>query len=273
MKKGWKNKAQVTVFIIIAIVLVVAGGTGYYFVKSNEDKASKDFFSRSDIKPTMDNIKNSILVCSENSAVGSLEKIGIQGGYSVKPEKAFDLGWAFIPYYYDRGSFLMPAKVTVERELGREYENQFLSCFKEINITGFVIKSGSPRTKASINKGNVLFNMDMPVTISKDENSIRIQMKDAPVSQPSKLYEILEIGNYITDSHKNNSEMVCITCIADMAEERDLYVYSFDAKDNSVLMLIMDNSTSATPYYFEWLNKYNPIVNTAPGIPLAPGVG
>ncbi len=266
------NNAQVTVFIIIAIILVVGGGTGYYLVKSSGDKTSKEFFLREDIKPTMDNIKNSIIICSENSAEGSLEKIGIQGGFSKKPEKAYDLGWAFIPYYYERGSFLMPEKVTVERELGREYENQFLTCFKGINATGFVVKPGSSKTKASISKGNVLFNMDMPVTISKDENSMKIQMKDAPISQASKLYEILEIGRYITDSHKNDSEMICITCVADMAEERDLYVYSFDAMDNSVLMLVMDNSTSAQPYYFEWLNKYNPIVSTAPGIPGAPGV-
>lgn len=252
-----RERGQVTVFIIIAILVVVGGGVGYYFIKNNSDNASKDFFSRSDIKPTMDSIKSSIITCSESSAKGSLDKIGIQGGYYTKPAKAFDLGWAFIPYYYDKGSFLMPEKVIIEKELAKEYDKEFLGCFKGINATGFEIKKGSSKTKVSILKGRVDFSLDMPVTLTKEENSMKIQMKDASISKPSKLYEIIEIGRYITDSHKNDSEMICVTCVADMAEERDVYVYAFDVKDNSVLMLVMDNRTASEPYYFEWLNRYS----------------
>jgi len=257
MKRGdFGKSAQITVFVIIAILVIVGGGTGYYFVKNNSGSDNKEFFLREDIKPTMDNIKSSIITCTEFSAKSSLEKIGIQGGYSSKPEKYFDLGWAFIPYYYYEGKFMMPEKLIIEKELGKEYETEFLNCFKGINATGFEIKKGSSKTKASIGDGQVDFLIDMPVTITKEGNTIKIEMKDASVTEKSKLSQIIEIGKYITDSHEEDPNMICITCVADMAEERDVYVYSFDANDNSVLMLIMDNRTSSTPYYFEWLNKY-----------------
>ncbi len=258
-KEGWERKAQISVFIIVAIVLIAGGGLGYYLIKSNSsNSASKDFFSRAEIKPTMDSIKSSIIYCNDISATGSLEKIGIQGGYSSKPGKSFDLGWAFIPYYYYEGSFLMPDKTVVEKELVKEYEKEFLDCFKGVNATDFVIKHGSSTSKVSIKPGEVLFNMDMPISISKDGNTMTVQMKDDPITQKSKLYEILDIGKYITNSNKNSSKLLCVTCVADMAVQKNLYVSTFDIKDNSVLVLIMDNSASTTgPYYFEFLEKYN----------------
>ncbi|VVB78957.1 Uncharacterised protein [uncultured archaeon] len=257
MKRGVLNRGQVTVFIIIAILVVAGGGAGYYFFTKNSGSSNNDFFLREDIKPTMDNLRSSIVTCTEYSAKSSLEKIGIQGGYSDKPEKSFDLGWTFIPYYYYQGSFLMPDKTVIEKELGKEYEKEFLECFRGVNATGFDIKHGTSKTKASIQKGSVNFLIDMPVTISKEGNTMRIEMKDASVNENSKLSDIIEIGKYITDSHKADPNMICITCVADMAEEKDLYVYSFNAKDNSLLMLLMDNRTTSEPYYFEWLNKYN----------------
>ena len=57
-----------------------------------------------------------------------------------------------------------------------------------------------------------------------------------------------------------------------MAEERNLYVNSFDLINNSVLYVISENHTSDEPYSFEFLNKYSEpkIVNIS--IPSPPAV-
>ena len=67
---------------------------------------------------------------------------------------------------------------------------------------------------------------------------------------------MLEIATFITDSHKDDPDLICINCIADMAEERDMYVDLLDFADDSTLVVISENRTSTDPYIFEFLNRY-----------------
>ena len=95
-----------------------------------------------------------------------------------------------------------------------------------------------PRTTVTIDKSIVSFIVDMPLTIKKGDNTMTVQLKDLPIKVNSSLYEILEVANYITNSHKENPDRICITCIAEMAEERNLYVDMFAIPGNSILTVI-----------------------------------
>ena len=105
MKKG-----QVTIFIIIAIVLigVIAGGT--FLVSQNKKAASLEYFASSSIKPTLNSINSRIIDCSEETSKQALDRIGLQGGYYNKPQVSEDLDSSFIPYYYYEGQYLIPTK-------------------------------------------------------------------------------------------------------------------------------------------------------------------
>jgi len=269
------QKAQISIFVIIAIVLVAAGVGGFYFVKtSKQSQENKDFFSGSEIKPEMDSLQSSLISCLDDTTKNSLESIGIQGGFNKKPGKALDLGWTFIPYYYEQGNFLMPDKFMIEKEISDSINGNIVSCIDKIKLSDIELKYSKPKTKTTIDKGKVSFMVDMPISVSKQGNSIIVQFKDLPVSYNSSLYDILEVAKYITDSHKQDPDMICISCIGKMATEKKLYVDFIDISKFTTLVIISENYTSSKPYSFEFLNKYKqrePLVLKDSGMaPLAP---
>lgn len=254
MKRGCK-RAQISVFIIVAIVVVAVIGIVVYV--SQAGSVDKEFFSSSSIKPQVDNIKDSVLNCMKITSEDSLEVIGIQGGYYEEPKDFFDLGWAFIPYYYNEGSFSLPSKRTIETELGKSVNDNLKYCLDELSFEGFEVSYSEPRTKASIKENEIEFNINFPVTIEKENKRITFEAKDFPVSVSSKLFGMYEIAEYITNGHKEDPDMICISCVTDMSEERGLFVDMLDFGDEVTTLIVISTGDSGFyPLTFEFLNKY-----------------
>lgn len=261
MKKGVnEKKAQVTIFIILAVMLVTAGGIAFVITKnSSSNGIDNDFFSQQDVKQGVNQIQSSVLDCATLTGQDALDLIGIQGGYYNAPKDYYDLGWAFLPYYYKEGQLLMPEKSRIESELGTYVDDNLNSCLDGVSVEGFDLSYSKSKTKATITNGKVNFEIDLPLTIKKENKRTIFQLKDSPVSVNSKLYEMIEIGKYITDSHEEDASMICINCVANMAEERELYVDMIDfSEEGDTLIVISANVTDTYPLTFEFLNKYPP---------------
>lgn len=252
-----KRKAQITVFIIVGVIIVALVIGAVYIGKTKiESDLAEKYFSQEGIKPQLNNIQESILNCIDITTEDSLIIIGIQGGYYNEPPEFFDLGWAFIPYYYNQGAFLMPSKEKISTEL-ESYVNENLKyCLDEINVGDFTLDYNTPKTSANIKETLVSFTIDSSITIEREGNKIKFETKKHPSEQPSKLSEIIEIASYITDSHKEDPDMICINCVAEMARERDVYVDMLDFDETTTQIIISENKTSEEPYIFEFLNKY-----------------
>ncbi|MEK6859289.1 MAG: hypothetical protein AABX54_00595 [Nanoarchaeota archaeon] len=253
-----KKRGQITVFVILAIVLITAGGIAYYLTKNTN--TIDDYFSHPDVKPGMDNIKNSVYECMKTTCSDSLDIIGIQGGYYKQPQEFFDLKGSFLPYYYNRGNFLMPATSEIQNQLGLYVDDNLNSCLENIKISDFSLSYTKPKTKAIINKEDVTFKIDMPILVKKTDKTTRLELKDNSVSIQSKLFEMLEIAKFITDSHKEDPNRLCINCILNIAKERNLYVYmaGFDY-NNTIFISISANQTNVFPSVFQFLNKYSEV--------------
>jgi hypothetical protein len=260
---NYSKKSQITIFIIITIILIALVAVAIYLGKSKIDSNnSKQYFSQSNIKPELNNIQSSIINCLDETSKQALTIIGIQGGYYKKPEQSFDMGWTFIPYYYNQGQFLMPTKETITNQL-QDYTNKNLNnCLNKINLGDFTLEYKNPETTTQIQKQQVKFTIDILTTIEKENNKIKFETKEHEIEHTSKLFEILEIADYITASHKENPDLICINCVAQMSEERDVYTDMLEFEDNpdsstsSTLIIISENKTSSEPYVFEFLNKY-----------------
>ena len=242
MEKEENKKSQVSVFVIFAIILIVAGGLAYVINRNiSEAKSDKEFFASESVKPGFDSLKNSIQDCMTNTASDAIELIGIQGGYYNKPKEYFDLGWAFIPYYYKQGLFLMPAKQEIENQLSMYVDDNIGTCINNVKKEDFNVVFSKVNTKSEIEKGDVKFTIDMLVSINKEGKTISLNLKESPVVQNSKLFEIIEIAQYITDSHKEDPDMICISCVAKMARERQAYVDMVNFDETSNLIIIYEN--------------------------------
>jgi len=254
MKKG-----QITIFIIIAIVVIAVAITTIYFTKiKSQGGITDEYFLQESIKPKINNLQSEILNCLDITSLEALTVIGIQGGYYNEPPQSFDLGWAFLPYYYNQGTFAKPTTQEIETELEAYINDNLEYCLDAIDTTEFTITYKNPKTETEINKGEVKFEINTPITIKKESHTLKFETKKHPVTQQSLLYEILEVATYITESHKDDPEMICISCVADMAEERELFVDMLDFNDETTtLIVISENKTQEEAYVFEFLNRYD----------------
>jgi len=251
------SKAQTTIFIIVAIVIVAAAIGLYYLTNSSSQSNLEKSFSELGIKTQALLVQSSIFSCLEDTSRASLDVIGIQGGYYEKPSKHFDLGWAFIPYYYDQGDFLKPETPTIEKELAKYLNNNLDFCIQELSYNDFQLSHDTTNSKAKIQENSVKFTIDSTFSIKKDTLSSEFTLSNHPIEIESALSEILEVADYITDSHREDPDLICISCVADMAETRNLYVDMLDFdEETTTLVVISENYTYSEPYIFEFLNRY-----------------
>ncbi|MFH1358715.1 MAG: hypothetical protein ABIH37_02405 [archaeon] len=256
-KSSKSKRAQTTIFIIIAIVIIAIAIGTFYIINQNKKVESEKYFSQSNIKPTMDLIISQIVDCSEETSKKALNTIGIQGGYYNKPNKFYQAKSAFVPYYYYEGEYLIPSKITIQNELESYVNDNIESCLNNIKQEGFTILHKTPLTIVTIKEKEVLFEISQSTKITREEYTTNLDFSNDPIIIPSEINNIYELANYITDSHKQDPEMYCISCVGEIAQEKDLYVDILNFKENEMLIIISENHTSSEPFSFEFLNKYS----------------
>lgn len=252
------KRSQTTIFIILAIVIVIIIGV-FFFVRSSSQKENlgREYFQQQGLTPSVKNIQDFIVDCQEEISKDALIRIGIQGGYNNQPDYYFDMEWAFIPYYYHQGLFLMPSKQTIEAQLSSYIDENLESCLDEITFPTFELRYSQPKTISSIRASEATFKTTLSTRIEHEGNTITFELNEHPTTLNSSLNEILEIADFITESHKQDPNMICINCVTELAKERNLYVDFIAFQEDTTLVMILENRTMEEPYIFEFLNKYN----------------
>jgi len=251
------SKAQATAFIVLAVIIVAFAALIIYFNQNSYSSNLNRIFSRLEINAQADQVQSSILGCLESTAKDALLIIGIQGGYYNKPEKLHDLEWSFIPYYYYEGQFLMPSTEKIESELSDYVDENLDTCLKSIETNDFSMNFNSALTKTMINEKEVDFQTTLRINFEKESETAEYKLENSPIKIESALSDIIDVASYITETHKEDPENICISCVTDMALERNLYVEMIEFDDPSnILVVISENYTSSEPYVFEFLNKY-----------------
>ena len=94
------------------------------------------------------------------------------------------------------------------------------------------------------------------------QNSIENQQQDVIIQEPELVMTALNDGQIALLNNPRYLNLIKILyqkgpmTIAEMAEEKDLYVDMLDFGEDSVLILISENYTSEDKYIFEFLNRY-----------------
>jgi len=170
------KKGQVTIFIVIAVLLVVA--IGIIFVVRNSLKPGET------TPPAgTENIQGFVEQCLKNTAEDGIIFIGRQGGYYAPPssisytgndsdsdKKYFtELGNINVSYY---SSTDMPTLATIEEELSNYVEGNINKCLNDFSIfkqKGFEVQNGTMSVSVRILDEKVVVFLDYPVTITKGD--------------------------------------------------------------------------------------------------------
>ncbi|MEN7982213.1 MAG: hypothetical protein ABFQ65_02105 [Nanoarchaeota archaeon] len=193
-----KNKGQITIFIIVAI-LIVGIVVGYF--------ALRDVFLKEQIPTSMEPIYTTFLSCVEESLLTGIDVLESQGGYIVLPE--FEAGSKYMPFssqldflgnpipywYYVSGNNIqkeqVPTKTEMQNQIADFVEEKIKNCkFDNYYEQGFEIILGESDASVSINNQEVSVNLDMNLGIEREEEIVLIKSHKIVVnSNLKKLYD------------------------------------------------------------------------------------
>ena len=181
-----EKRGQVTTFIIVGIVLLLALAFIFFARNTIIEEISGKAKVQSYLRGVMDNIKTETGKCLEKEARSSIDILGKQGGY-FGPK-------SYVEYYGEKISFLcvnkdndkrcindMLSKTEMEGRMKEDLMPKIKKCtnlaqfepstFSLISDYKLVYNPEDVDLQVTINKKNVLLNLTMPVTIERADVS------------------------------------------------------------------------------------------------------
>ncbi len=200
-----KKRAQVTIFIIVAIV-VVGGIVAYFASREGSGQSIPE-----DMKPVYDYY----ISCLESTTEQGISLLGEQGGYIELPD--FESGSAYIPFssqlsffgqavpywmFVSGNNFLkeqVPTRRDMERQLGDYVSDRLEDCdFSDFEKMGYDVYIEEGKAVVGINELSVDLDVTNNIIIFKGEQSAVVNSHDFSVSSKlGKFYRMaLDVYNY-----------------------------------------------------------------------------
>ena len=204
------KKAQMTIFIIIAVV-VVAIVIGFVMY-------SQGLFT-SKLPASMQPIEETLLSCLEDYSLSGSDILETQGGYIELP--TFESGSTYMPFssqfefmgnaipywYYVSGNNIqkeqVPSKSDMEGQLENFIEGKIKNCvFDSYYDQGFEIVLGETKANVDITDSNIKVDLNMDVKITKGEETGKVNKHSVKIN--SKLGSLYDSAKEIYDSEQKN---------------------------------------------------------------------
>ena len=234
-----EKRGQVTIFIIIAIVLIAI--VAIFFALRGVEKET--VFS-----PEVEQVKLFVEDCVRIVGGEVIYSIGQGGGYITPSENSVDE----VPYYHLNGKSYMPSKEDVETEISKYIMSTFQLCTREfeqfpnLNITQKMID-----TKVQINDEEVVINLVSQVSITNEEGtSILKEFKDIII--PVRVGIVYDAIEQIM-LEQVGSEEICLSCIADVGSANNLQIDIFGYDDETTIFSVIDRESVINDKTFIWI--------------------
>jgi len=225
-----KKRGQVTIFVIIAILIVGAIITLFIF----RDKIN---FKSSIVPNELLPITNQIQDCIETTLQDGTKLTGLQGGYVISPSSALETNFSYIAYGYNFGQNTLASKTKIESEIAKYIELTLPFCFDSSFFPNHNISTGSPKANVEIEDYKIKAVVNYPITISRDETSWSIN-KDYNSEYKVKLGDMYGVAQKIILKEIQNPNNIDFTYlnsfdydISILNEGNNIIVYSITDYD------------------------------------------
>lgn len=220
------KRGQVTIFIIIAIILIAA--VALYFVL--RDKISVDKIPL-EVEPVYINLMS----CLEETTEEGVEYLALHGGYYDVPKKTSILYFTEdIPYYYLNSREYVPSIERIEGELENYIHNYLSNClnFEDFEEQGYKINEGDLLVSVNIKEGKIRTKLDCPLTITKGKSTKRL--REFEIEIDSDLEKLHNAAEEVTTSYSENPGFVCLTCLEDISDRNYVEIKATPVQDVSL---------------------------------------
>jgi hypothetical protein len=237
------RKAQVTVFIMIGMILLVFAALFFY--------AAELVQKRSDIRVVeASSAKELVEYCLGVIAEDALIVTGRQGGFAKLPLQYFEP--LNTTYLFDEGQNEVPDVPTVQQELANYIDDHIGNCVNDFAVLadkGIVVNElGQPKSSVLIAERDVQFSIDYPIEERKAD--IATKPEFMPVKKNVKLKEVLQLADDLVESERNNGGLF------DLDAPCGLEVAHFPI-DNTLITMIIDADflIQNKPYRFVFAHR------------------
>ena len=192
------KRGQVTIFVIVAILIVAA--VALYFTFRGD-------LTQNELPVSIEPVYNYFLACIEENTLTGIAILESQAGYIELPD--FEPGNSFMPFssqldflgnpvpywYYVSGNNLqkeqVPSENDMEEHLADFVKQEMINCrFDDFYDEGFSVSFEEPRVNIEINPNSVDVSIEMNLNLSKGEENILIRNHEVVVgSNLGTLYE------------------------------------------------------------------------------------
>ena len=237
-----KKRGQVTIFVIIAI-LIVAGILLFFYVQNKTSSLTPTI--PKDVQP----IHNFVQNCLKETGENALIRIGEQGGYFLIFDEPSIEGR--IPYYVYEGKNSMPTEEKIEFQISGFIKQELSFCI--LNFKDFKSQQNITHklrdVKTEINNENVGISIEYPITINKGDSAS--SFKDFHVIIPVNINKEIIVSKAITENIISEKDGFCLSCIYDIAKDYNVQLDLLDYGDSTIFS-ITDNSNKINNQSYEW---------------------
>jgi hypothetical protein len=242
----FKKRAQVTIFVIIAIVIVV-GIVGFFLLQN------KNSILNQAIPTNIQPVYNYLDSCFKNSFEESLFLVGLQGGYTSKLQNGLttNLSKVAFAFYGNQINFLS------EKELQKEIEDylslKVKNCLDNNSFdASYEISYSSIKPSVKTEDLKTTATLSAPLTIRKGETAYSLD-RDYKIEQKIRLGQLYTITDAITQQLLNDSSSIDLTYLTSL----DYQVNIIDYGNQQFLYTFTDlnNSLGGQPYLYQFAIK------------------
>lgn len=230
IKRG--KKAQLTIFIIIAILIIGAvilffvfrGGIGKKEVYSSEISSIQGFVQE----------------CLDDSLENAVFRIGEMGGYSSPPKVSTP--FLEVPYYIKNNENLMPSKEKIQGEISKEVRENLIFCLGNFTLfPEYQITEGKMTAVSEIQENKVLIDINYPLTIQKIDSESKTKIKDFNSEIPVRLGVVYDaVGEFIEQELETKVEGTCISCLLNVTSKNNLKSTLSDYDNKTTIFIVED---------------------------------
>lgn len=233
-----QKRGQVTLFIIIAIVIVVLGILIYLLYPQ----------IKSTISSSSESPESIIQNCLQDSIIKNVGTISLQGG-SFNPASYFMYDNSKIDYLcytnedYQKCTIQKsPLKVYIEEEINNSIKNDISGCFNSLKQDyekrGYTVNIKSGEAQTELLPKRIVTNLNYNVTLTKGGSSEKHDKFNLVIN--NNLYELMSIASSIADWEHNYGD---IETTIYMSYYKDLKVEKKKQSEGTTIYIITDRNT------------------------------
>ena len=243
-----KNRAQLTIFIIISI-LIVAVVVLFFTLRGNLNLPGKP------VSPETAEIQNFVQECLDDSLESVVFKVGENGGYYFPPKVSTPV--LEVPYYIKKNISLMPSKEDIGNEISRGVARELIFCLEDFSLFPEyeITKGKMTPPEVVIESERVLVELNYPLTIIKGDSKSKIE--DFSSEVPVRLGIIYDaVAEFVGEELK--TEGICVSCFIEIFTKKGLYSNIFWEDEETAIFIVRDfnSAVNEKEFIFNFAGRY-----------------